>query len=122
MHPEAGKANGGAIVPLFDEDAQNELIDTIGENAFFGLLAVIPEEADRHLKEIEDAVKCEDLQRVRIAAHTLKGMAASCTAIRIATEARIIEEQADASNLVAGNVFPLANAIEETKDWLRQFA
>tara|TARA_R110001606_G_scaffold106313_1_gene230876 strand:+ start:278 stop:646 length:369 start_codon:yes stop_codon:yes gene_type:complete len=110
------------IVPLFDEDAQRELIDAIGKEAFFSLLAAIPDEADRQLQEIEDAVRCEDLQRVRIAAHSLKGMASSCTALRIAAEARAIEQQADLNHLAAENVVPLAAAIEDTKDWLRQSA
>jgi HPt (histidine-containing phosphotransfer) domain-containing protein len=122
LRPGAKRTGGRSAVPLFDEDAQDELIDTIGNDAFFSLLTVIPEEAERHLKEIEEAVRCEDLQRARVAAHTLKGMAASCTAIRIAAAARMIEEQADANDLAAASVRSLADAIEETKDWLRQSA
>lgn len=119
---DAQETVGAEVVPLFDEDAQDELIDTIGEDAFFNLLAIIPAEADRHLQEIAEAVEDGDLKRARIAAHTLKGMASSCTAIRIADAARAIELGVDGNDVPPENITLLASAIEETRDWLLKSA
>jgi CheY-like chemotaxis protein/HPt (histidine-containing phosphotransfer) domain-containing protein len=115
-------ADEDTTVPLFDQEARDELVGTIGEEAFRSLLAIVPEEADRYLQDIEEAFRAGDLALARKAAHSLKGMASSCTAIRIASAAREIERGVDANALATETVYSLAAAIEETKDWLRQSA
>lgn len=120
--PENDETVDAVVVPIFDKAAQEDLIDTIGEDAFFNLLAVVPEEADRHLQEIAEAVENGDLKRASVAAHTLKGMASSCTAIRIAEAARTIELGVAENDVPLENISSLASAIEETRVWLQKSA
>ncbi len=75
------------------------------------VLALFAEDAPRHVAEISAANLVFDVERVRIAAHTLKSSAANVGAGRLAERCAALEHAAREANPVA--CLALADALDE---------
>jgi signal transduction histidine kinase/CheY-like chemotaxis protein/HPt (histidine-containing phosphotransfer) domain-containing protein len=115
-------AEHSPIVPLFDAAKLTELRESFGEEDLRTALNCIPAEGARCLSQIKAAINIGDLDAVRKAAHSLKGMAGNFGATRLAAISRRIEMEAPAIEVIAGIVNELEQTLDETHAGIRNAA
>ncbi len=102
----ADETSGGTFdtetIPLFDEEALDQLRSAIGDEVYLQMLKLVPGESTRLLSDIQWALGAGDLSTARRYAHDLMGMAGNYAARKKS----------------AG----LERAIEETQRWLEKSA
>ncbi len=113
-----GEPSRSEAVPLFDAEALDELRDAMGEEACGKMLGMVPVESEKLLNDIQRALGAGDLSIARRHAHTLKGMASNCAAMRIAAIARELEVEVLTLDVAREKSARLEQAIEETQQWL----
>ncbi len=109
-------------VPLFDEEALDQLRSSIGEEVFQKILDLVPGESARLLSDIQWALGKGDLSTARQYVHSLKGMAGNYAATRIAAVAREFECEAQTLDAARKKSASLERVIEETQQWLEDSA
>ncbi len=109
-------------VPLFDEEALDQLRGAIGDEVFHQMLKLVPGESERLLSDIQRALGEGDLATARQYAHSLKGMASNYAATRIAAVAREFEFEAQTLDAAREKTASVERAIEETQQWLDKSA
>jgi HPt (histidine-containing phosphotransfer) domain-containing protein len=100
--------------PLFDLAQIALLRDALGEADLRAMLADLPGAAERAGQKIRTALASNDLEEVRRQAHTLKGVASSFGAARLAAIAREFELEATSIASMLLRMPALADAIEKT--------
>jgi histidine phosphotransfer protein HptB len=100
--------------PLFDVAQIALLRDALGEADLRAMLADLPNAAERAGQKIREALASNDLEEVRRLAHTLKGVASSFGAARLAAIAREFELEATSIASMLLRMPALADAIEKT--------
>ncbi len=108
-------------VPLFDTQKLRDLRSALDDDAFREALSTIPEEADRALADIRSGLDSGDLDRVRRAAHGIKGMASNFAAARLAAVSREIELGATAGTPVRSQLATLEETLAETAAYIADF-
>lgn len=80
-----------ANLPLLDEVQIEALREALGADELRGMYGDLPASARASRDLIERAVRDQDMDAARKAAHVLKGVASSFGAMRLAEVARVIE-------------------------------
>jgi HPt (histidine-containing phosphotransfer) domain-containing protein len=100
--------------PLFDVAQIALLRDALGEADLRAMLADLPNAAERAGQKIRTALASNDLEEVRRLAHTLKGVASSFGAARLAAIAWEFELEGTSIASMLLRMPALADAIEKT--------
>ncbi|HSH56614.1 MAG TPA: ATP-binding protein [Halomonas sp.] len=77
--------------PLADPLILNALLDSLGESGLAPMLALYRDQAEGHLAHLVTALETADTERMRHAAHQLKGESSSLGAVRVAGLAARLE-------------------------------
>ena len=109
-------------VPLFDEEALDQLRGAMGHEVFHQMLKLVPGESVRLLSDIQWAMGKGDLSTARQYAHSLRGMAGNYAATRIAAVAREFDFETQTLDAAKEKTTALEQAIEETRQWIEESA
>jgi len=101
-------------MPLLDVAQLDMLREALDEDELQAMLSELPQTAMQAIDAIEQAVKTNDLDGARRAAHVLKGVASSFGAARLAEMAREIELDMATIDRVAACVPELIATVERT--------
>jgi HPt (histidine-containing phosphotransfer) domain-containing protein len=115
--PAAGQpgVQGGLLdVPLFDAAQIASLCDALGEEDLRDMLLDFPDAATEAFQNVATAVRSSDLEGARHLAHTLKGLASSFGAARLAEIARELELEAPSIVSMMQRMPVLTDAIDAT--------
>lgn len=100
--------------PLLDEAHVAMLREAVGDEDLCAMLAELPDAARQALDAIRAAVVSDDLAVARHAAHTLKGVASSFGAARLAAVACELEHPTSSIASISQDVAVLDELIVET--------
>ncbi len=109
-------------VPLFDEEALDQLRGAMGGEVFHQMLKLVPGESARLLSDIQWALGKGDLPTARQYAHSLRGMAGNYAATRIAAVAGEFDFETQTLDAAKEKTTALEQAIEETRHWIEESA
>ena len=82
-----------ALEPVLDIHSALARLDG-DEQLLVDLMGFLLEDAPRLLGQLRDAADCNDVGRVKLAAHSLKGLIAGCGGVRAAEAAKCVEQAA----------------------------
>jgi HPt (histidine-containing phosphotransfer) domain-containing protein len=100
--------------PLLDEAHVAMLREAVGDEDLCAMFAELPDATRQALDVIRAAVASEDLAAARHAAHTLKGVASSFGAARLAAVACELEHPSSSIASISQGVAVLDDLIVET--------
>ena len=122
----ADESSGGSFdtesVPLFDEEALDQLRGAIGCEVFHQVLKLVPGESERLLNDIQWALGKGDLSTTQQYAHSLKGMAGNYAVTRIAAVAREFDFETQTPDAAKEKTAALKRAIDEPRQWIEESA
>jgi signal transduction histidine kinase/CheY-like chemotaxis protein/HPt (histidine-containing phosphotransfer) domain-containing protein len=110
-----GGADADGEAPVLDVEALARLREALDEASFRSLISAVPDQSSALMKSIECALAAGDLDGARRAAHSLRGMASSFAAQRIAQIAHQIECEAATVDEAKDEAAKLERAIDETQ-------
>jgi signal transduction histidine kinase/CheY-like chemotaxis protein/HPt (histidine-containing phosphotransfer) domain-containing protein len=122
VNTTGGEQASCSALPVFDAGRLAALREVFGAEEFRLALSHIPDEAANCLSQMNAAVSAGDLDAVRKAAHSLKGMAGNFGATRLAAISRSIELESPAIDVVARTLRELEQIVEETCARIREIA
>ena len=96
VEDEGNQSMGGATtsnsaVPVFDMDRVMAGLGVLPAARAAAMMGMLPDEIHNRLKELNEAVDGDDIESVKMVAHTLKGLAANFGAARLEAAARAVE-------------------------------
>ncbi|MBI1206042.1 MAG: hypothetical protein GC191_02005 [Azospirillum sp.] len=106
--------------PLIDHKLLGELRDSLGAEGLIDLLRLVPESADQAMTRLHQAWRSNQADELKMAAHTIRGLAGSFGAPRAAALAHVVYDQIAFAKGAGLDllVTALSRALEET---YRQF-
>lgn len=103
-----------ANLPLLDEAQIEALREALGADELRGMYGDLPASARASRDLIERAVRDQDMDAARKAAHVLKGVASSFGAMRLAEVARVIELDLPTAAAAAPFLGVLTGTVDDT--------
>ena len=108
-------------IPILDEAQIGLLRDALGPEDLHAMFAELPPAIAREREQIERAVAARDERAMRAAAHTLKGVANSFGAARLAALAKELEIDVDSIEAAVLSLPLLLDAIAQTNSALNRY-
>ncbi len=105
-----------ATLPVFDRARVRSAVGTLPPARAVEMIALVPQEAERQMAEMERGVKAGDLELAKRIAHTLKGLAANFGAARLEHHAALAQADCDDLAKVARRMPGLRAAVDATRD------
>jgi HPt (histidine-containing phosphotransfer) domain-containing protein len=123
IKPQVARAPGdsGAVpdLPLIDQSIMNDWCNDMDKEDVSAILACVPGECARSLRDMRKAIEARDVAAARRIAHRLKGMANNLGATRLAHLARAVELGSQSLEDVLGQMPALEQTVSDTLIELR---
>ncbi|MFT6557977.1 MAG: PAS domain S-box-containing protein [Sneathiella sp.] len=103
--------------PIGSDENMSDFQGQLGTDVVTMLLEKAPNSINKELVSLKEGLSSRDTERVGRAAHTIKGVASSLCAVRLANQAQLIEGQPGDWDEISGSLSSFERTIQETVRW-----
>nr|WP_246202056.1 ATP-binding protein [Sneathiella aquimaris] len=103
--------------PIGSDENMSDFQGQLGTDVVSVLLEKAPNSINNELVSLKEGLSSRDTERVGRAAHTIKGVASSLCAVRLANQAQLIEGRPDDWAEISGSLPSFERTIQETVHW-----